>query len=100
MRFDQLTPADFPGLDPQRFEEWKSLRASAMRSQTIAAVIFIGGLIVGMSLVGGAIGSLIPMAIGLAYWGFVTIPGLIRFGKMTKALGLRDQLNAKLREPR
>ncbi len=43
MKFNDLQPEDFPGLnlDPQKFEEWKTAKDSESRNTIIAIVVLL-----------------------------------------------------------
>jgi len=40
-KFQDLTPNDFPGVDPVKFEEWKRLREVTNKNTIIFFVFFI-----------------------------------------------------------
>ena len=98
MRLDQLTAADFPGVDSAKFEEWKAVQLDAKRYAPLGPVIFIGGSVL-LLLTGNP----------LVFWAFITaiaayfaivFPKFLKSLKLTQALGIETQVKAKLKEQR
>lgn len=98
MRISDLTAGDFPGVDPQKFDEWKALQLGVNRLPLIGLAILAVGLIT-VPLIGGAIGWGIPTIACVAYL-ISQQPKKFRCGKLYRELGIKDQLKAKHRERR
>ncbi|NIM90682.1 MAG: hypothetical protein GTO17_07000 [Candidatus Aminicenantes bacterium] len=95
MNIKDLTSADFPDLDREKFEEWKALTLRLQKAPLIALAIMVGVGFVTISLIGGAIGWLLPV---IAWWGYMIaqLPTKKLQAKLTKELGIkREQLKAK-----
>lgn len=58
-----LTPLDFPGVDPGRFEEWKRIRSRLGKAPWLGWAIWAAGLLITVPLIGGFIGWTLPMLI-------------------------------------
>jgi hypothetical protein len=94
MRIQDLTPADFPDIDAAKFEEWKALTLRAMKVPFIGLAIMIGGYLIAVPLIGGAIGWLIPV---IAYFVYM-IPQAKqgrRVRELNRELGMKERLRAK-----
>jgi hypothetical protein len=99
MRLEELTAADFPGVDPEKFEEWKALTLQVNRLPLIGLAIVVLGSVVTVPLIGGAIGWGIPVIAFFAYM-IPQQPKKFRCAKLYKELGIKDQLKRKLKERR
>lgn len=98
MRIDQLTVADFPGVDSTKFEEWKTLQLALKPYKPLGPVLFLGGSAL-----------LLVTHSALVFWGFLAaiaayfiifLPKILRITKLTQELGIEAKVKAKLKEQR
>lgn len=97
MRIQDLTPADFPGIDAAKFEEWKALTLRAMKVPMIGLAIMIGGYLIAVPLIGGAIGWLLPVVAYFAYM-FTQWKQGRRIRELNSELGMKARLRTKRQE--
>jgi hypothetical protein len=97
MRIQDLTASDFPGIDSQKFEEWKALQLRVLRLPWIALAIMIGVALLSVPLIGGAIGWALPV---LSYFVFMVPQAKHgrRLRQLATELGMRDRLKARRAE--
>lgn len=74
-KLQELTAADFPGVDPGRFEQWKGMNSTVAKRIQYAMWAIVAAVIV-QFLVGGIVGGLIFVAV-LITW-FAVMLGHIR----------------------
>jgi len=90
-KFKDLTPNDFPGINPEKFEEWKRERRIAQRNAIIFLILF------------SMIHILLFIYVGFYWIGFtILIPILLiislKFLMLTIKLGItKKAINEKLR---
>ncbi len=93
MNIQELAASDFPGVDAQKFEEWKALQVRLLRLPWIALAIMIGVAVLSVPLIGGAIGYALPV---LAYFVFMFTQRAQgrRLRQLGNELGMRERLKA------
>lgn len=74
-RIGDLTAADFPNVDPAKFERWKEMQRSVTQKIQFAMLAVIGGVAVQL-LVGGVVGAVIFIAVVIGW--FAVMLGHIR----------------------
>ncbi len=91
MNIQELAASDFPGVDAQKFEEWKSLQLRFMRLPWVALAIMIGVAVLSVPLIGGAIGWALPV---LSYFVFMFSQRAQgqRLRQLGNELGMRERL--------
>jgi hypothetical protein len=97
MRTKDLTASDFPGIDAQKFAEWKALQLRAMRLPWIALAIMIGVALLSVPLIGGAIGWALPVFSYFAYM-LPQVKHGKRLRQLTTELGMAERLKARRAE--
>jgi len=86
-----LTAADFPGVEPTTFDEWKRLRVALGRAPLLALALLAGVWAVTIPVFGAVlVPGLVPVAAFAAYW----IPRARRSARLSRELGISDRLNA------
>lgn len=67
MNIKELKASDFPGIDEAKFEEWKAIQLKANRDIWVALAVMVGGFLIGVPLIGGGIGYMVPVVAYFAY---------------------------------
>ncbi len=93
MNIQELAASDFPGVDAQKFEEWKALQLRFLRLPWVALTIMIGVSVLSVPLIGGAIGWALPV---LSYFVFMFTQRAQgrRLRQLGNELGMRERLKA------
>ena len=94
MNIKDLAASDFPGIDPAKFEEWKTLQIKANRVPPIGTAILFGVGVITVPLIGGAIGWGLP---AIAYLAF-TISQVVQLKNLralNRELKMGERLKAK-----
>jgi len=94
MRIQDLVASDFPGVDPEKFDEWKAMQIRANRLPMIGLAIMVGSAFITIPLIGGGIGYMLPL---IAYFAFMLPQASSgrRLRKLAMELRMRERLKAK-----
>jgi hypothetical protein len=94
MRIHDLAASDFPGVDPEKFDEWKAMQIRANRLPWVGLAIMAGSAFITVPLIGGGIGWMLPV---IAYFAFMLSQASSgrRLRELTTELRMKERLKAK-----
>jgi len=87
----ELTPADFPGLDAAKFEEWKQARKEADSKAKIKLLVLLGIVVLNVILFVAMEQFVIPGLLPLILIMFIGLKAERNAGRLWKEVGLTRQ---------
>jgi hypothetical protein len=86
-KLKDLSPSDFPGVDPQRFDEWKKTSLRLTNAHLFGILAWGTGLFT-VPVIGGAIGWALPMIFWFSYMFIYVFPLSNREKELAKSIGV------------